>query len=100
MHPSAQLLTIIGIPLLGIPACIIAFTALYYSLQAANNLKSDAKWPRFGGMARGSIILVPRSDFTQLGLWYRRRSFIMGFALVAWFFVILSYQFLAAWLTS
>jgi hypothetical protein len=39
MHLTAQTLTIIGIPLLGIPALIIGWSSLYYGLQAANNLK-------------------------------------------------------------
>jgi hypothetical protein len=91
MHLTAQTLTIIGIPLAVIPACIIGFWALYYSLQAANNLKPDSKWPRFGSMARSSIDIVPRSEFTELGLWYRRRAFILAFVFVAWGFVIVSF---------
>ena len=67
MHLTAQILTIIGIPLLGIPAFIICIWGLYYSLQAFNNLKPDSQWPKSsGGMAEGYPMLVPRN---QLPSW-------------------------------
>jgi hypothetical protein len=91
---------IIGIPLLGIPTLIIGWCGLYYSLQAANNLKPSSKWPKFSGMAKGSLALVSRSEFTELGLRYRHRAFVMTFALVAWLLVVLSYWLFAAWFTS
>ncbi len=100
MQLTVKTLTIIGIPILGMPALIIGWCGLYYSLQAANNLRPDSKWPRFGSMAKGSINLIPRSEFTELGLWYRRRSFILALAFVAWWIVILSYWYFAVWLTS
>jgi hypothetical protein len=97
MHLTAQTLTIIGIPLLGMPAIIIGFWGLYYRSQASNNLKPDSKWLGWGGLGRGPI---PRSEFSELGLWYRRRAFLLGLVLVAWFFVIVSYCTFAIWLTS
>jgi hypothetical protein len=100
MHPTAQTLTIIGIPLAVIPACIIGFWGLYYTLQASTNLKPDSKWRGRGGMTKGSLEMVPRSEFTELGLWYRRRAFIMAFVLVVWGLVIAFYWFFAVWLTS
>ena len=100
MHLTAETLTIIGVPLAVIPACIIGFWGLYYSLQAANNLKPESKWPRLGRMARGSINIVPSSEFTELGLLYRRRSFILAFVFVAWAFVIVAFWTFAVWLTS
>jgi hypothetical protein len=100
MHLTAQTLTIIGIPLAVIPACIIGIWGGYYGLQAANNLKPDSKWPRFGSMARGSVNIIPRSEFTELGLWYRRRAYTMAFVLMAWGLVIVSYWFFAIWLTT
>jgi hypothetical protein len=100
MHLTTNTLIGIGIPLFGIPALIIGFIGLYYSLQAANNLKPGSNWPKFGGMASGSIDIIPRSEFTELGLRYRRRSFLWALVLVAWWIVIMSYWFFADWLTS
>jgi|SRR5581483_11927478 len=101
MHLTAQTLTIIGIPLLGVPAIVICFCGLYYSLQASNNLKSDSKWPRSsGGMAQGYPIFIPRGEFTELGLYYRQRSFTLFLILLTWWIVILSYWFFAIWLIS
>ena len=88
MHLTAQTLTIIGIPLLGIPAVTFGFWGLYYNVQAGNNLKPDSKWRGWGGSLNGPI---PRSEFTELGLRYRRRTFIMSGVLLAWFLVIVVY---------
>jgi hypothetical protein len=96
MQLTAETLTIIGIPLLGIPAIIIGFWGLYYSLQASNNLKPDSKW-RGWGLGKGTI---PRSEFSKLGLKYRRRAFILGIVLVAWSLVIVLFWTFAVWLTS
>ena len=100
MHLTTQTLTIVGIPLAVIPALVIAWSGLYYSVQAANNLRPNSKWPRFGSMAKGSLVVIPRSEFTELGLWYRRRAYILAFILMAWFVVIGSYWSFAVWLTS
>ena len=96
MHLTAKTLTIIGIPLLVIPAVIIGFWGFYYSSQAANNLKPDSKWQR----SRNALMLSPDGDFTELGVWYRRRSLIMVILLVAWWIVAMSYWLFAIWLTS
>jgi hypothetical protein len=100
MHLTAQTLTIIGIPLLGIPAFILAVWGLYYGVQASNNLKPTSKWRGWDGMAKSTMDIVPRSEFTELGFWYRRRAFIMAFVFVAWALVIMSFCTFAVWLTS
>jgi hypothetical protein len=33
--------------------------------------------------------LVPRSEFTELGLWYRRRALVAGTIFVLWSFVLM-----------
>jgi hypothetical protein len=96
MHLTAQTLTIIGIPLLVIPAVIIGFSGVYYSSQAGNNLKPASKWRK----SRNALMFAPNDEFTELGVRYRRRSVIMALLLVSWWFVILAYWVFATWLTS
>jgi hypothetical protein len=96
MLVTAKTLTIIGIPLLVIPAIIIGFWGAYYSAQAGNNLKPDSKWRR----SNSALMFAPDDDFTELGVWYRRRSRILVLLLLAWWVVIGSYWSFAIWLTS
>ena len=97
MHLTAKALTIIGIPLGVISVVITGFWLLYYGAQAGANLKPDSKWR---GLNRRSSFLVPRSEFTELGLWYRRRLFIMTVVFVACGVLIASYWGFAVWLAS
>jgi hypothetical protein len=100
MHLSAQTLTIIGIPLLGIPALILGAGASYCSIQASVNLKPDSWWRTKSGFPKGSLPIVPRSEFTELGLWYRRQAFMLAFVVLAWAAVIVSFWMFAIWLTA
>ena len=100
MHLTAQTLIIIGFPLLGIPMLIIGWCCLYYSLQAANNLKPNTEWPTYSGMAIGRLTQIPRSEFSELGLRYRKRAFVVAFVFLAWLIVISCYWLLGAWSTS
>ena len=100
MQLASQTLTIIGIPLLVIPAIIICFCCVYYIQQAGNNLKPGSKWRELGGFNKPSLEMIPGSEFTELGLWYRRRAFKMALIFVVWGLVIASYWFFAIWLTS
>jgi hypothetical protein len=97
VHLTTQTLTVTGISSLAIPAFIIGVWGLYYRLQASNNLKTDSRRRGWSQLVKGPI---PRSEFTELGLWYRRRAFIFSLVLAAWALVIVSFWTFAVWLTS
>lgn len=62
-----------------------------------HQFEAQFQMARWGWTGQGPI---PRSEFSELGRWYRRRAFLLGLVLVAWFFVIVSYWTFAIWLTS
>jgi hypothetical protein len=97
MHVTAKTLTIIGIPLLVIPALIICLCSFYYSVLAISNLKPNSKSQNSKSQR---FIFIPSSEFTELGLGYRRRSFILALLFAAWWIVIMSYWSFGVWLIS
>ena len=100
MHLTEQTLTVIGIPLLTIPALVIGWSGLYCGLQAANNLKPDSKWPSLNVKTRTRLVLIPRSELTETGLWYRRHAYILSLALYTWVIMVASLWYFAIRLMS
>jgi hypothetical protein len=81
--------TVIGFGIVWVIAFVIAAYGLYYRTQAINNLKPDSSWS-------GKLSFrIPRSEFTERGLFYRRRGFIVQFIFAAWGFVMMA---VIAWL--
>jgi hypothetical protein len=75
-------------------AGVIVVWGMYYQAQAINNLKPESRWAGKFILGRGYI---PRGEFTERGLWYRRRYFIVMFIFAAWGFLIMAPAF---WLAA
>jgi hypothetical protein len=87
MHPAQKALAI-AIILEGVALFALSVVFMYYAFQTVANMKPDSPWkPRLDVTwkdawqrykATGGNPIAPRSEFTELGLWYRRRAIIWG----------------------
>jgi hypothetical protein len=90
-----QIALIVGI-LLEVPSTFgLCVWATYYSFQAIANIKPNSPY-RWGTPWSWQLVenawkfkSIPGSEFTELGLWYRRRAFIAGTIFVLWSFVLI-----------
>ena len=85
-------ITIIVFAIVWLIAAVIAVYGLYYQTQAINNLKPNSPW---SGKFRLGYGRIPRSEFTERGLFYRRLFFMVQFVFVGWGFWIM---IVSAWL--
>jgi hypothetical protein len=85
MLPMQHAISIAVCGVAWIGAGVIVVWTMYYQAQATNNLKPDSPW---AGRFRWGNRRAPRSEFTERGLWYRRRYYIMLFIFVAWVFLV------------
>jgi hypothetical protein len=80
-------LSIIVLGAAWVGAGVIACFALYYQAQAIQNVKPNSPWY---GRIRWAKGYIPRSEFTERGLWYRHRFYIVQLIFAAWAFLVVA----------
>jgi hypothetical protein len=89
MLPMQHVASVIIFGAAWVGAFVIVVWAMYYQAQATNNMKPGSPWA-------GKFIFnrrVPRSEFTERGLWYRRHYFIVNVILAVWAFLVIAPAF-------
>jgi hypothetical protein len=95
MHLTQQKAFAVAILLEGIVIFALFVVFMYYAFQAQANMKPDSPWKLRLEVTwkkawqrhkdRGWRVFPPRSEFTELGLWYHRRAIIWGIVIaVCW----------------
>jgi hypothetical protein len=95
MHLTQQKAFAVAILLEGIVIFALFVVFMYYAFKAQANMKPDSPWKLRLEVtwkeawqrhkARGWRVFPPRSEFTELGLWYHRRAIIWGIVIaVCW----------------
>ena len=103
LHLAQQKALAVAILLEGIVIYILIVVFTYYAVQAEANMKPDSPWKwRLDATwkeawqrhkARGYLRAIPpRSEFTELGLWYRRRAAIWGIVIVVCWLVFVAFD--------
>jgi hypothetical protein len=102
LHLSEQKALAVAILLEGMAIFILIVVFAYYAVQAEASMKPDSPWKwRLDATwkeawhrykARGLRAIPPHSEFTELGLWYRRRAAIWGIVIAVCLLVFAAFD--------